>query len=207
MITPTRRSLFRLGAAAAGLSSSAAAATFAQKPVSAREQVRQRYFPPVTLVTHEGKQVRFYEDLVKDKVVTINFFYAKCDGVCPGITANLAKVQRLFGNRVGRQIFMYSITLKPEQDTPAVLKEYRDMYDIQPGWTYLTGKPADIEQLRVSLGFTYPDPRIDKDKSQHIGNIRYGNEPLCLWSACPGLAHPKWIVESISWVIRPETAS
>jgi len=118
------------------------------------------------------------------------------------VTANLVQVQKMLGNRVGRDLFMNSITLKPEEDDPAALKEYQKMYGMGPGWNLLTGKPADIELLRKSLGFTYPDPRIDKDKSQHIGNVRYGNEPLMLWSACPGMAHAKWIAESISWVIR-----
>jgi protein SCO1/2 len=168
----------------------------------ARERIHKRYFPDITLLTQNNKKVRFYEDLVKNKVVTLNFFYAKCEGVCPAVTANLVQVQKMLGNRVGRDLFMNSITLKPEEDDPAALKEYQKMYGMGPGWNLLTGKPADIELLRKSLGFTYPDPRIDKDKSQHIGNVRYGNEPLMLWSACPGMAHAKWIAESISWVIR-----
>jgi len=172
----------------------------------AREKIRKRYFPDVVLRTQDDKKVRFYKDLIKDKVVTINFFYAQCDGVCPGITANLARVQKLLADRVGHDLFMYSISLKPEQDTPKALKHYARMFEIGPGWTLLTGKPDDIELLRRSLGFTNPDPKLDKDTNQHIGNIRYGNEPLMEWAACPGLAHPKWIAESISWVFPTTSA-
>lgn len=168
----------------------------------ARANIRRRYFPEVTLVTDEGKRVRLYEDLVKDKIVTFNFFYANCEGICPLVTTNLVEVQKLLAKEVGRDLFMYSFTLKPEEDTPKVLREYREMHRIGPGWTLLTGKPDDVEKVRRGLGFTYPQKQIDQDKSQHIGNIRYGNEPLMLWSACPGMAHPKWIAESISWVIR-----
>ncbi len=172
----------------------------------ARENIRKRYFPNITLQTQDGRNVRFYDDLVKDRIVTINFFYSHCDEVCPLVTANLARVQRLLGDRVGRDIFMNSITLKPEEDNPATLKKYMVSFNAKPeGWTFLTGKPNDIEFLRKSLGFTYPDPAIDKDKTQHIGNVRYGNEPLMLWGACPGMAHAPFIAESISWMIRPET--
>jgi protein SCO1/2 len=201
MHDPTRRKL--LGLAAAIPFAGRLRAGDSDGPDSqsaARENIHRRYFPDIVLRTQDNKKVRFYEDLIKDKIVTINFFYAKCDGVCPGITANLVKVQKLLGDRVGRELFMYSITLKPEEDTPKVLKEYAEMYDMKPGWTLLTGKPEDIELLRRSLGFTNPDPKLDKDKSQHTGNIRYGNEPLMEWAACPGLAHPEWIAESISWV-------
>src|SRR5262249_52281267 len=148
---------------------------------AARERIRQRYFPNVVLRTQEGNEVRFYDDLVKNKIVTINFFYANCEGICPVVTANLVKVHKLLGDHIGRDIFMNSITLKPEEDTPEVLKMYEKMHGIGPGWRLLTGKAEDIERLRKSLGFTYPNPVIDKDKSQHIGNIRYGNEPLMLW--------------------------
>jgi protein SCO1/2 len=78
------------------------------------------------------------------------------------------------------------------------------MHGLAPGWTFLTGKPADIEMLRQKLGFTTPNPATDKDTSQHIGNVRYGNEPLMLWGACPGSSSPKFMIELISRVIQPE---
>ncbi len=170
----------------------------------AREKIRQRYFPDVVLTTHEGKKVRFYEDLIKDKAVVLNMMYADCEGVCPGITANLVKVQKLLGDRVGRDIFFYSLTLKPEQDDAKALKNYVEMHKVGPGWLFLTGKAADIELLRRKLGFTNPDPKLDADTSQHIGNIRFGNEPRTQWAACPGLAKPTWIVEELSWVMKPQ---
>ena len=171
---------------------------------SARERIRKRHFPNVLLTAHTGKQVRFYDDLIKDKIVVINFMYVKCDGVCPGITANLAKLQKLLGARLGRDIFMYSFTLKPEEDSPEVLRRYATAYRVKEGWSFFTGTPDDMEFLRRSLGFTDPDPRLDADKSNHIGNIRYGNEPLQLWGSCPGLSKASWMAESISWVDWPK---
>jgi protein SCO1/2 len=172
--------------------------------LSPRDKIRQRYLPNVELQTQDGKTVHFYDDLVKDKIVTLNFFYAKCEGICPTVTANLARVQNILGEHVGQDVFMNSISLKPEHDTPAVLKEYAQMFKAKPGWTFLTGKPDDIERLRSSLGFTNLDPKLDKDKSQHIGNVRYGNEPLMLWAACPGMGSPEFLAKSISWVIRKD---
>ena len=97
-----------------------------------RERLAERSFPNVTLTTHEGKKVKFYDDLMKDKIVIINFMYVKCEGKCPGTTANLVKVQKLLGDRVGKDIFMYSITLKPEEDTPENAGRLRE--GVQ-GWT------------------------------------------------------------------------
>jgi len=169
-------------------------------PEYERRRIQQQHLPNIPLVTHEGKSVRFYDDLVKDKIVTLNFFYANCDEICPMVTSNLAKVQKMLGDQVGRTVFMYSFTLKPEEDTVDVIKHYREKFHAGPGWTFLTGKTEDIEKLRKAIGFTYPEPAIDKDKTQHIGNVRYGNEPMMLWGACPGMANPKFVAESVSWM-------
>ena len=176
-----------------------------ETPASARSRIQQQHLPNIPLVTHEGKEVRFYDDLIKDKVVMLNFFYALCGDVCPAVTANLAEVQKLLGDQVGRDIFMYSFTLRPEADDVLAIQNYRDTFGAGPGWTFLTGKPDDIEKLRRGIGFTNPNPVQDKDTTQHIGNVRYGNEPLMLWAACPGMAKPTFIAESVGWALRPET--
>ena len=200
--------LFGMAPLAGGVVAAAGTTPFASAEQNlsdqARQRIQQRNLPNVPLITHEGKKVLFYDDLVKDKVVSLNFFFAKCQEICPLVMSNLAKVQKLMGDQVGRDIHMYSFTLKPEEDTVEVLKHHHQMVGAGPGWTFLWAKPDDMEKLRRAIGFTYPDPAIDKDKTQHIGNIRYGNEPLMLWSACPGMAHAKWIAETLEWMIHPE---
>ena len=169
------------------------------KPMTADGPSAAR-FPDVTLTTHEGTEVRFYQDLVKGKVVLINFMYATCTNSCPTFTANLVRVQRLFGDRIGRDVFMYSISLDPEHDSPQVLRDYVRNYSVQPGWTFLTGSVADITTLRRRLGLRDLDPIIDADKSQHIGVVLYGNERLDRWAACPALSVPREIVKNVGWV-------
>lgn len=172
-----------------------------------RCRIQQLHLPNVTLLTHDGNRVMFYDDLIKGKVVTLNFFFAKCDEICPMVTANLAKVQKMLGADLGSNIFMYSLTLKPEEDDVNAIRHYRTMFNAKPGWTFLTGEPDHLEKIRKGIGFTYPDPAIDKDKTQHIGNVRYGNEPLMLWGACPGMARPQFVAESVTWMLRPEASS
>jgi len=180
-------------------------------PVSPRERIQQRHFPNLPVVTHDGRKVLFYDDLIKDKIVMLNMMYARCDGICMPTTMNLVKVQRMlrerYGARVGRDIVMYSLTLKPEQDSPAVLKKYADAHGVGPGWWFLTGRPADMEQLRRSLGFVDLDPKRDRDKSSHTGNLRYGNEARTIWAACPGLSKAAAIAETVSWVDWPQNAA
>jgi len=171
---------------------------------SARKRLQELHLPNLALISHEGKRMMFYDDLVKDKIVTLNFFFANCDETCPLVMANLAQVQKLMGDQVGRDIHMYSFTLKPDEDTVAVIHDYRKKLGAGPGWSFFTAKPDDMEKLRRAIGFSYPDPAIDRDKTQHIGNVRYGNEPLMYWSACPGMARPTFVAESLEWMIHPD---
>jgi protein SCO1/2 len=168
-----------------------------------REKLRKRYFPNFELTTHEGKKVHFYDDLIKDKIVVLNFMYVKCKGVCMPVTLNLKRVQNLLGGRVGRDIFMYSITLKPEEDTPQALRRYVRAHRIKPGWTFLTGKPADINTLRRSLGFKDAKAKLDNDITNHTGMVKYGNEARQWWAMFPGEANAPWIVECILWMDGP----
>jgi protein SCO1/2 len=129
--------------------------------------------------------------------------YVKCEGTCPGTTANLVKVQKLLGDRVGKDIFMYSITLKPKEDTPKTLAEYAEAYKVGPGWQFLTGDPADIELLRRKLGFIDRDPVRDANKLNHVNMLRWGNEPHTLWAGCPASLAPSKIVKELSLVDWP----
>jgi protein SCO1/2 len=177
--------------------------------VSGREVMRRHFFPSVTLTTHKGKKVRFYEDVLKGKIVVLNLMYADCTAYCPVITQRLLTAQKILvetrGFRPGRDYFFYSITVKPEEDTAGKLTEFAEMHKVGEGWTFLTGKPDDIELVRRKLGFADPDPVVDRDKSRHSGMIRYGNEPRCLWGAFQSSADPEWIAKEISFAFPVET--
>ncbi len=178
---------------------STAPAANGRPALTGRDRIRINHLPNLTLTTHMGRQVRFYDDLVKDQKVIINFMYADCEGICVPVTRNLVKVKNLLGDRVGRDIFMYSITLRPAEDTVDDLRMYAKHHGVGDGWLFLTGSAGDVDHLRRSLGFAYPDPVEDADVNNHIGMVRYGVEPLTRWAACPGMANPEHIAKSILW--------
>jgi len=170
-----RNWMCRLAAVAAlGLLTLDVAAASAAKP----NRWGEDYFPNVPLITHEGKEVRFYDDLIKGKVVAINFIFTSCPSVCPAERAKLRQVQELLGERVGKDVFMYSISIDPEVDTPEVLKAYAEKFRVAPGWTFLTGKEADITLLRKKLGLYIDEIQNDQD---HNISLILGNEPVGRW--------------------------
>lgn len=168
---------------------------------------RTRPFPNVILRTHENRAARFYDDLIRgNRIVAINLMYAQCGGVCPLTTANLARVQRALGERAGRDVFIYSITVQPKTDTPAVLKAYARAFGAGPGWLFLTGRQKDIEMVRRRLGLVDPDPDLDGRKDTHTGMLVFGNDAIDRWAACPALSDPKLIVRSLMWMKGPAQA-
>ena len=70
------------------------------------------WFTNVEVKTHDGRTLRFYDDVMKGKILLINFFFTECDAICPLMTENLVRVQDLLVPRVGKDIFMVSITLR-----------------------------------------------------------------------------------------------
>jgi len=167
-----------------------------------REALRQRYFPNVQLTTSQGKRVRFYDDLLKDKIVILNLFYATCEGVCPLTIMNLKRVRKILREEINHDIFIYSMTIKPEQDTPKALADYAEMHGVDdPQWLFLTGRPDDVDLLRHKIGFADPNPDVDKDRSRHSGMLRYGNEAMAIWGSCQGSADPEWIAQEIGFAV------
>lgn len=155
--------------------------------------------PNVVLQTHRGTQVRFYDDLVKgNKVVVFNMIYTACRNICPPNVANLMQVQKMLGDRMGRDIFFFSITLQPELDKPRDLDAYARQYGLAPGWTLLTGHRKDVDIVRKTLGFVDPDPALDQLLERHTGMLRIGNAGIDRWSMMPSLLTPKQIVKSIT---------
>ena len=160
-------------------------------------------FPNILLNTHDNQPVRFYDDLIKNKTVIIDFMWATCDDNCPVKTMNLVKVHRLLGPRLGRDILMLSISLEGRRDTPAALRQYIERCGgAKPGWLYLTGDYDEVDSLRYSLGVYDLDPVIDADKESHAGIITFGNDRTNRWAALPALVNTRGIARTISRITR-----
>jgi protein SCO1 len=157
------------------------------------------HFPNVELTTQDGKVVRFYDDLIKGKIVAVNLIYTTCQYACPLETARLAQVQRLIGDRMGRDVFFYSITIDPARDTPAVLNAYAEEYGAGPGWLFLTGKADDIELLSRKLGlYSEPNPEA---KDGHTATLLIGNEATGQWVRGSALDNPQFTAQIIgNWM-------
>jgi protein SCO1/2 len=154
------------------------------------------YFPNVELITQTGKTVRFYDDLLKGKSVVINVIYTRCKDRCPLETAKLSQVQRLLSDRMGKDIFFYSISIDPEWDTPAVLSDYAEKFRAGPGWLFLTGKREDIAGIQKKLGLYSRTDAVNPDG--HLPSLMIGNEPTGQWMLNSAVDNPRFLAATIT---------
>ena len=157
------------------------------------------------LRTQDNKEVRFYDDLIKGRQAVINFMYAECHGACPLVTQTLKKTYRELKDRMGKDLFFYSITTKPENDTPAALKHYAQTRKADlPGWLFLTGDAYDIQTIRFRL-FGMGHPGFDLDDSMHAGMLRIVNDARNSWGMAQAFATQKNILKRIEWQDNPKS--
>lgn len=172
-----------------------AAAVSGASAAAPRQAWGARHFPNVRLLTHEGQAVRFYDDLLKGKAVVINLMYTHCEDACPLETARLAQVRRLLGERPGRDINFYSLSIDPARDTPAVLHAYAEKFQTGPGWLFLTGDQSDIQLLAQRLGLA--SRTDDADRDGHLPSLMVGVEASGQWMRLSALDNPRFLASKI----------
>ena len=146
-----------------------------------------------------NNELRFYDDLIRGKQVVVNFMYAECKGACWITTQRMKTIYDLVKDRMGKDLFFYSISIKPQDDTPAALKHYAEMNKADlPGWVFLTGEPYDIQTIRFRL-FGMSHPGFDLDEAMHGGMLRILNDGRNSWGMAQAFASNKHVLKRISW--------
>ena len=154
----------------------------------------EKYFSDVELVNQDGEKVRFYTDVLKGKTVVVNAFFTTCTSVCPPMNRSMEKIQEALGDRVGKDVFLVSLTVDPATDTPARLKEYAGKFHAGKGWMFLTGKKENLDWALYRLG-QYVESRDD-----HKTVIIIGNEATGLWKKAFGMAKVEELIKLVEGV-------
>ncbi|HEX5707237.1 MAG TPA: SCO family protein [Pyrinomonadaceae bacterium] len=153
-----------------------------------------KYFTDVELLDQNGERRRFYTDVLKGKTVVINTFYTTCTSTCPPMNRNMEKIQEALGDRLGRDVFLVSITVDPATDTPPRLKEYAAKFNARPGWIFLTGEKKDVDWALYKLG------QYVKKREEHTTILVIGNERTGLWKKALGLGRTEELVSVVRGV-------
>lgn len=148
--------------------------------------------PDVELLDQDGRKVRFYSDLVKNKVVVINFIFTTCTTVCPPLGATFARVQRELGERAGRDVHFISVSVDPVTDTPERLKAWGAKFKAGPAWTLVTGEKPQMDELLRALAASAAR------REDHTPTVLIGNDARRQWTRAYGLTAPSRIVRIIN---------
>jgi protein SCO1 len=160
------------------------------------EAVVKLSIPDLPLLNQDGKQIHFYRDLIKGKVVAINFIFTTCTTICPPMAATFSRVQDLMGERLGKDFYLISISVDPAVDTPQRLKAWGAKFGAKPGWTFVTGNKPEMDQLLKALS------GYSARKEDHSPTILIGNDAKGVWTRAYGLAKPALLVQLIEAVMN-----
>jgi protein SCO1 len=149
-------------------------------------------FPEAQVYDQLGKKLNFYVDLIKERTVAINFVFTTCTTICPPLTATFRRVQQQLGDRIGRDVFLISVSVDPVTDVPERLRAYSEKFKAAPGWTFVTGSKTEIDSLLRALGAYVPD------KNDHAPTILIGNDAARFWTRAYGLAPAATIVRLLN---------
>lgn len=165
-----------------------------EPPGAALSAAAREYFTDTVLLDQNGRERRFYTDLIAGKTVVINPFFATCTGSCPVMHRALARVQQALGARLGRDVHMLSITVDPEHDTPEVLSRHAAALGAGQGWHFLTGEPANVRHVLERLG------QFVEQKEAHQSIFLVGNDRTGLWQKAFGLDSAERFLEVVQAV-------
>jgi len=170
---------------------------------AADEEARAReYFTNLELINQDGETVRFFDDVLKDKVVVINFVFTNCEGACPLITHKLTLVRDGLEGKIGNPIQFVSLSLDPARDTPAAMKEFAQKHNADhEGWIFLTGKSENLDNIIQRLG------QFTDDIEQHSTMMLAGNVNAAHWMKIQPQEMPPQIVEKLKLLMEDNEAS
>ncbi|HSD48060.1 MAG TPA: SCO family protein [Pyrinomonadaceae bacterium] len=147
--------------------------------------------PDAEVLDQNGKELKFYSDLVKDKIVAINFIFTTCTTICPPLTATFRRVQQEAASRQ-LDVQLISISVDPTTDTPERLRDFAAKFKAGPNWTFITGDKAHIDSVLQALGVAV------SNKNDHTPMVLIGNEASDFWTLAYGLASPAKLVDLLA---------
>jgi protein SCO1 len=168
----------------------------AASPRQGDDSAAQRYFTDTVLMNQNGENVRFYSDLLKNRIVVINTFFTECVSVCPLLNRNMQAIQDWLGERLNRDVLLLSISVDPATDTPPRIKEYAQRFHAKPGWVFLTGKKENVDLVLQKLG-----QKVEA-RDDHSTIFIIGNDRTHLWKKAMGAAKSDQLIPIVESVVN-----
>jgi cytochrome oxidase Cu insertion factor (SCO1/SenC/PrrC family) len=159
------------------------------------------YFSNVELIDQNGRSLKFYDEVLKDKIVVISFIFTNCQSACPLMTRNMMMIRDMLRADERRAIQFVSISIDPLRDSPSAMKDFAQKHDAdQDGWLWLTGQPDDVNFITKRLGSYTDDPEM------HTTTLLAANVRNAHWTKIEPNVPPNGVVARLRLLVEEDAA-
>lgn len=149
------------------------------------------HIPELTVVDQKGKKLTFSEALNDGRPVILSFIFASCSAVCPMLSQTLAKTQALLDKQI-TDYHIVSMSIDPENDTPAILADYAKKFKANAHWDFYTGS------VETSIAIQKAFETYRGDKMNHSSVLLLRSAPGQPWLRLEGFFSPQPVVEALN---------
>lgn len=153
------------------------------------------------LVTQDGDRVRFASEVIGDHIAVVDFVYTTCTTVCPVLSAIFEQVQGRLGQRAGHEVYLVSVSVDPNRDTPQRMKAYASRHQAGPGWTWLTGEKQTVDEVLTGLG------AYTSNFEEHPSMVLVGDGRSGVWKRFFGFPGPDQILAAVDDLMAARQAA
>ena len=163
---------------------------------SAEDKARN-YFTDTQVIDQNGNKLRFYTDVLKDRVVLISFMFMNCEGACPMLAQKLKQARAMMVPAIKDEVWYVTLSVDPERDTPQAMKQFAENQGLDESrWLFLTGEKQNVELLIRKLGqYT---PNIES----HTTLMLAGNDRTRHWTRVLPMVPPDGIAQQMRALVE-----
>jgi cytochrome oxidase Cu insertion factor (SCO1/SenC/PrrC family) len=164
----------------------------AQADNAAAEEKARKFFTDLEVVDQNGKKLRFYSDVLKGRVVLINFIFTNCPDACPMVTHKLMQVRNLMVPTIKDEVWFISVSVDPERDTPQAMKEFATKQGVDESrWLFLTGPKENLDFIVKRLG------QYTQEVEAHSTLMLAGNDRTRHWTRVMPMVPPQGVAQQL----------
>ena len=181
----------------AGNAQSTTGVNAASNNQQSEEERARKYFTDTEVIDQNGEKLRFYTDVLKDRVVLISFIFTNCEGACPLVAQKLKQTRALLAPAINEEVWFVTLSVDPDRDTPEAMKQFAEKQGLDESrWIFLTGDKPKVEFLIKRLGQYSPDIEA------HTTLMLAGNDRTQHWARVLPMVPPNGIAQQLQSLVE-----
>ena len=161
------------------------------------EERARNFFTDTEVIDQNGKKLRFYSDVLRNRVVLINFIFTNCEYSCPMLAQKLKQARASMVPAIKDEVWFVTLSVDPERDTPESMKQFAERQGVDESrWIFLTGDKQNLELLVKKLGQYTPNVEA------HTTLMLAGNDRTRHWTRVLPMVPPDGIAQQMRALVE-----